>query len=139
VVDFGLARLVQDPGNVTRTGLTMGTWGYMSPEQSEDAKRVDGRTDVFALAATLLALVAGRDPVHPSRDVNRLGDALPEPLRWPLTRATLPDPQHRHASVARLARTLMRARDELPPPPPGTPALHLPVSAPTPAGPTMLP
>ncbi len=139
VVDFGLARLAQDQASVTRTGLTMGTWGYMSPEQSEDAKRVDARTDVFALGATLLALVAGRDPVHPTRDVTRLGEALPEPLRWPLTRATMADPGHRHESVARFARTLMRTRDELPPPPPGTPDLHLAPAGPPPAGPTMLP
>ncbi len=139
VVDFGLARLVQDRTSVTRTGLTMGTWGYMSPEQSADAKRVDGRTDVFALGATLLALLSGKDPVDPTRDVTRLADTVPEPLQWPLTRSTMAEPDHRHASVARLARALGRARDVLPPAPPGTPALHMSLSPPPPTHPTVLP
>jgi serine/threonine protein kinase len=139
VVDFGLARLVQDPGSVTRTGLTMGTWGYMSPEQSVDAKRIDRRTDVFALGATLLALLSGRDPVEPSRDLGRLGDKIPEPLRWPLTRATMPEPDHRHDSVAKLASTLVRAREVLLPPPPETPPLHLALAGPADTTATILP
>lgn len=139
VVDFGLARLIEDPGSLTRTGLTMGTWGYMSPEQVSDAKRADARTDIFALGALLLALVCGRDPVDAGRDVARFGDRLPEALRWPLTRATLSDPAHRHRSVARLARSLTNAREALAPDPPGTPGLHLPLSTPSPSSPTVVP
>ncbi len=139
VVDFGLARFAAGHGSITRTGLPMGTWGYMAPEQQADAKRADARADVHALAVTLLALLCARDPVHPGRELNRLGDRIPEPLRWPLTRATLPDPDHRHASVARLARTLVHIREGLPPPPPGTPDLHLPLEASVAAAPTTVP
>ncbi|MCB9688598.1 MAG: protein kinase [Alphaproteobacteria bacterium] len=55
VTDFGLAKLVEgnDGRAATRTGSTMGTPHYMSPEQVSDSKNVDGRTDVFALGAVL--------------------------------------------------------------------------------------
>ncbi len=61
VMDFGLAKLLEgEPGSArTRTGSTMGTPHYMSPEQVSDSKNVDGRTDVFALGAILYELVTG--------------------------------------------------------------------------------
>ena len=59
VTDFGLAKLLEaTPGRAaTRTGSTMGTPHYMSPEQVSDSKNVDHRTDVFALGAILYELV----------------------------------------------------------------------------------
>ncbi|MCB9677103.1 MAG: protein kinase [Alphaproteobacteria bacterium] len=62
VTDFGLAKLLEgDTGRAaTRTGSTMGTPHYMSPEQVSDSKNVDHRTDVFALGAILYELVTGR-------------------------------------------------------------------------------
>jgi len=59
VTDFGLAKLLEaSPGRAaTRTGSTMGTPHYMSPEQVSDSKNVDHRTDVFALGAILYELV----------------------------------------------------------------------------------
>ncbi|MEZ4322671.1 MAG: protein kinase [Myxococcota bacterium] len=62
VTDFGLAKLLEgDTGRAaTRTGSTMGTPHYMSPEQVSDSKNVDHRTDVFALGAILYELVCGR-------------------------------------------------------------------------------
>jgi serine/threonine-protein kinase len=63
VTDFGLAKLLDGPSvagrAATRTGSTMGTPQYMSPEQIKDAKNVDQRTDVFALGAILYELVTG--------------------------------------------------------------------------------
>ncbi len=139
VVDFGIARFAAGQASVTRTGLTMGTWGYMAPEQQSDAKRADTRADVHALGATLLALLSGRDPLQPGRDLRRLGERVPELLRWPITRATLPEPDHRQPSVARLARTLVHLRDQLPAPPPATPGLHLAIARVAVAAPTTVP
>ncbi|MCA9568341.1 MAG: serine/threonine protein kinase, partial [Myxococcales bacterium] len=63
VTDFGLAKLLdgqEDDGRpATRTGSSMGTPQYMSPEQIKDAKNVDARADVFACAALLYELLAG--------------------------------------------------------------------------------
>lgn len=62
VMDFGLAKLLEgDPDRkaATKTGSTMGTPQYMSPEQVEDSKNVDHRTDVFACGAILYEMVTG--------------------------------------------------------------------------------
>ncbi|HUS29521.1 MAG TPA: protein kinase [Kofleriaceae bacterium] len=56
LVDFGVARLVD--AEVTRTGESLGTPAYMAPEQLRGAK-VDARTDLYGLAATLYELVSG--------------------------------------------------------------------------------
>ena len=56
LVDFGVARLVD--AEVTRTGESLGTPAYMAPEQLRGGK-VDERTDLYGLAATLYELISG--------------------------------------------------------------------------------
>lgn len=60
VSDFGLAK-VQDAGidSLTSSGALLGTPHYMSPEQAENAKRVDVRTDVFSLGMVLYHALTG--------------------------------------------------------------------------------
>jgi serine/threonine-protein kinase len=60
VLDFGLARLVQGQA-ITTYGLALGTPSFMSPEQAAGRiDEIDGRTDLFALAATGFRICAGR-------------------------------------------------------------------------------
>jgi eukaryotic-like serine/threonine-protein kinase len=60
VLDFGLARLL-DSQTITTYGLALGTPSFMSPEQAAGrSDEIDGRTDLFALAATGFRLRAGR-------------------------------------------------------------------------------
>ncbi len=61
VVDFGLAG-DERARTLTATGELMGTPEFMAPEQVSDAKRVDERADVYALGATLYAMLAGAPP-----------------------------------------------------------------------------
>jgi serine/threonine-protein kinase len=60
VSDFGLAK-VQDAGidSLTKSGALLGTPHYMSPEQAENAKRVDARTDVYGLGMVLYHALTG--------------------------------------------------------------------------------
>jgi eukaryotic-like serine/threonine-protein kinase len=60
VSDFGLAK-VQDAGidSLTSSGALLGTPHYMSPEQAENAKRVDARTDVYSLGMVLYHALTG--------------------------------------------------------------------------------
>jgi serine/threonine protein kinase len=60
ILDFGLARLLQNQ-TITTYGLALGTPSFMSPEQASGRiDDIDGRTDLFALAATGFRLRAGR-------------------------------------------------------------------------------
>ncbi len=64
VTDFGIARI--DQTQRTRTGVLVGSPGYMSPEQLS-GKPVDGRSDVFALGSLLYELATGRGPFEAER------------------------------------------------------------------------
>lgn len=67
VLDFGLARLL-DGQAITTYGLALGTPSFMSPEQAGGRiDEIDGRTDLFALAATGFRLRAGRR-IHEARN-----------------------------------------------------------------------
>jgi len=60
VLDFGLARIAEASG-VTNAGMAVGTPSFMSPEQAAGrSDEIDGRTDVFALGATIFRIVTGR-------------------------------------------------------------------------------
>jgi eukaryotic-like serine/threonine-protein kinase len=76
VLDFGIARLREQAAHKahTRSGITMGTLGFMPPEQARGtADAVDGRSDAWALGATIYTLVTGK-VVHdgPSGDESLL-------------------------------------------------------------------
>ena len=60
VIDFGIAKDLDDSG--TRTGTGMGTVEYMAPEQYTDAKAVDRRADIYSLGMILYEMLAGRLP-----------------------------------------------------------------------------
>ncbi len=86
LLDFGL---VFDPGRLTDSGkLThettiLGTPHYMAPEQAR-GEAVDGRSDIYALGATLYFLLAGRPPFDRKAVVEVLAahlTAAPQPLR----------------------------------------------------------
>lgn len=95
VIDFGVARAIgsQDgdaaPGSGpihTTQGQAVGTLAYMSPEQAMgDVRRIDGRTDVYALGAILYELLTGRLPYD-------LSNLAPDLAAAKIRSATPPDP-----------------------------------------------
>jgi serine/threonine protein kinase len=140
VADFGLAR-GPDSARLTQTGVTMGTFGFMAPEQQDDAVSAGIPADIFSLGATLLSLLIGRTPIDILSGLDDASPTLPLSLSRTLVRTTLPRPEHRPESVDRLARALRGCLADLPPTPPATPGLHIPLSPshpPEPAGPTLV-
>jgi hypothetical protein len=64
VLDLGLARLVNEPGQgqITTSGQFVGTLDYMAPEQCDNSHAVDIRADIYGLGCTLYHLLTGDPP-----------------------------------------------------------------------------
>ncbi len=81
LLDFGLATLRQDE-KLTKTGSTLGTIGYMSPEQIQ-AKPTDKRSDLFSLGVVIYEMIAGKRPFtgeYEAATLNAILKDTPEPL-----------------------------------------------------------
>lgn len=91
LLDFGIARAESiEKGFVTRSGATMGTPAYMSPEQARGRwEDLDSRADLFSLAATMYALLSGAS-IHPAATGNELLMAAMSKAVQPL-RSVQPD------------------------------------------------
>jgi len=81
IMDFGLAKL-KGATKLTRTGTTMGTLQYMSPEQAQ-GREVDQRTDIFSFGVILYEMITGRLPFkgeHEAAVIHSIVSETPEPL-----------------------------------------------------------
>ena len=99
LADFGIALAVKEAGGnrLTESGLSLGTPQYMSPEQATGDRQLDGRSDVYSLAAVFYEMVAGEPPVTGATAQAMIAKLLterPTPLR--VVRDTVPV----HASEA---------------------------------------
>ncbi len=86
LVDMGLARLRQVEScddDLTVSGVTLGTFDYISPEQGRDPRNADVRSDLYSLGCTLYYMLTGRPP-FPDRTVlqkllSHTSDPPPDP------------------------------------------------------------
>lgn len=67
ILDFGVAAQIHDR-QVTQTGDTLGTSGFMSPEQIQGQHPIDGRSDVFSLGIILYLLISHKHPFEAASD-----------------------------------------------------------------------
>jgi tRNA A-37 threonylcarbamoyl transferase component Bud32 len=102
IADFGLAKLLSrapEDLSLTGTGQLMGTFGYMAPEQLQEAHAVDHRADIYSLGVVFYEMLTGQLPIGkfdpPSKKVQvdvRLDDVVLHALE------SEPDRRYQHAS-----------------------------------------
>jgi serine/threonine protein kinase len=120
--DFGLARVLEQPG-MTATGEILGTPAYMSPEQVAAGRTpLDHRTDIYSLGATLYELLTLRPPfagerrdqvlaqiIHKDpRSPRSVSKKVPVDLETICLKAMEKDPDRRYQSAGAMAEDLRR-------------------------------
>ncbi len=121
--DFGLAKILEETTNITRTGARLGTPHYMSPEQGT-GRAVDTRTDIYSLGIVLFHCLAGEPPFHAenplSMSVKHLQDPLPvdklarnynvpDPIIQVILKMAAKQPEERYQSAHELIDALSTA------------------------------
>ena len=73
VSDFGLAKRVETPGDLTLSGAVLGTPSYMAPEQAAGTRgKLGWETDVYSLGTMLYQMLTGRPPFQAATPVDTL-------------------------------------------------------------------
>jgi serine/threonine protein kinase len=125
VADFGIAKAITTAADasLTRTGIALGTPGYISPEQAAGIREIDARTDVYGLGCVLYEMLIGETPgMWLTDDAVRLGrfidasaehrtalDSLSGSIEQVLVRALAMHPDKRYASANDFAKALQEA------------------------------
>jgi TolB-like protein/tRNA A-37 threonylcarbamoyl transferase component Bud32/Flp pilus assembly protein TadD len=121
VADFGVARAVEaaGAGQLTETGLAVGTPAYMSPEQASGSP-VDARSDLYALGCVLYEMLAGEPPftgptpqaviarrfTEVARPLHTLRETVPPPVEEAVAKALAKIPADRFQTAADFVRAL---------------------------------
>jgi eukaryotic-like serine/threonine-protein kinase len=84
VLDFGIAKVMDAAGGMgskTKTGVLLGTPGYMSPEQIRNSKGVDPRSDLWSVGIILYEMLTGREAYPAENEFQRLTQVLTQEVR----------------------------------------------------------
>ena len=122
VADFGIARSIGGTrdDNLTATRSIVGTVAYMSPEQVDGGRDLDGRSDIFSLGCVLFEMLVGEPPFNgsslvaiiakrlaePTPSVRALRESVPDSVDAVIRRALAPAPEDRFPTAAAFAQAL---------------------------------
>ncbi len=126
ISDFGLAVDTEDAQKLTQTGMLLGTPHYVSPEHAQ-GKKVDGRSDLYALGVILFEGAAGRPPFQapsatalllkhvnePPPPLHKLAPQSPKALQELVRRLLAKNPASRLENAAAVGRELEKVQAEL--------------------------
>ncbi len=123
LVDMGLARRFErgEDGGLTQSGMTLGTFDYISPEQARDPRDVDVRGDLYSLGCTLYHMLSGRPPFpdgtvlqkllqhqeERATDIRKLNPAVPDDLAAIGAKLMAKDRDRRYQTPEQLVRDLL--------------------------------
>ncbi|MBI3407791.1 MAG: serine/threonine protein kinase [Planctomycetes bacterium] len=129
LVDMGLARSLEphkDDG-VTQSGVTLGTFDYISPEQALEPREADARSDLYSLGCTFYHMLTGHTPAPdgtPAKklhhhqhvapvDPRQLNPEIPDDVVAILSRMMAKDPKDRYQRPVHLIQHLMQVAQKV--------------------------
>src|SRR5262245_39974698 len=129
LVDMGLARMAeaQTDKGLTASGVTLGTFDYISPEQAIEPRNADVRSDIYSLGCTFYHLLTGQPPVPegtaakklhhhqqvPPVDPRELNPAIPDELVAVLGKMMAKEPRDRYQRPEQLIQHLLVIANKL--------------------------
>lgn len=135
IMDFGIAKRLEEPrtteGDVerTRSGMVLGSPGYMAPEQARgDHENLDNRADIYSLGGTIYQAFTGQAPIRgvsayeildsilhwQPPPPSQIATALPLDLEAICLKALSKNPKDRYQTAYEMADDLRRFRDGMP-------------------------
>jgi serine/threonine protein kinase len=129
LVDMGLARSLapHHDGALTQSGVTLGTFDYISPEQAIEPREADVRSDIYSLGCTFYHALTGQPPVpegtaakklhHHQQiaplDPRQLNPDIPDEVAAILARMMAKDPKARYQRPEHLVQHLLGVAQKL--------------------------
>lgn len=129
LVDMGLARnlATQEDGGLTQSGVTLGTFDYISPEQAMEPRAADTRSDIYSLGCTFYHMLTGRPPVPEGTaakklhchqhekpiDPRQLSPDVPDEVAVILSTMMAKEPRARYQTPEKLVEHLLRVAQKL--------------------------
>lgn len=129
LVDMGLARSQMPHGDkqLTQSGVTLGTFDYISPEQALEPRDADVRSDIYSLGCTFYHMLTGQPPVPEGTaarklhhhqhvapvDPRQLNAAIPDEVAVVLGRMMAKDPRGRYQRAEHLVQHLIQLAQKL--------------------------
>jgi len=118
--DFGIARLTEAGGATLTGGNILGTPAYMSPEQVQGDKEIDGRSDIYAMGVILYQLLTGNAPyqattparvmmmhiLEPVPNILNVSPNLPGGVETVIAKAMAKEPDDRYQNMNDMASAL---------------------------------
>lgn len=131
LVDMGLARNLHplSDGQLTQSGVTLGTFDYISPEQALEPRKADVRSDIYSLGCTFYQVLTGQSPVPEGTaakklhhhqhvaplDPRQLNPEIPDDLAAILARMMAKDPIDRYQKPEQLEQHLLQLAQQIDP------------------------